>query len=105
MENNKLTTMPRISVSNRKLEQATNVGRAQVLVPWPADRLGGYGSRTFDGSPVSPAATDRAMDRYIAEALAPLPAHLAVIGICAGRTARLEPVIVVTLANRGPEAL
>ena len=91
--------MTTLQISNRKYAQAINRGVAQVYLPWPAFRLGNYGSRMFDGAPVTREGTDRAMDLYVAEVLT-VPSDLVVIGVCAGRTRKLQPVIVVTLANR-----
>lgn len=88
-----------IVISNRTALAAVNDGRATMMIPWPTDHLGEYGSRVFDGSPVSPAATDRAMDRYVADHIAP---HRDVMigGICAGRDLQGKPVIVVTIIQR-----
>ena len=91
--------MTKIEISNRQVEKIINRGRQQILVPWPTDRLGVYGSGMIDGSRVTPHATDMAMDRYVAELFEP-NRHVCCIGVCAGRTAKLEPVIVTTWDNR-----
>ncbi len=102
--------MDQLHMSNRSAERAS--GAIEILhLPWPAEYLGEYGSGAFDGSPVNPAACDRAMDRYIAEHLV-IPEGLAVLSIIAGRAVRgrhgrrvpsnspdLKPCIVVAVAD------
>lgn len=83
-------------LSLEMLEKAVNRGRAQKQIAWPADRLGVYGSHTLDGSHFPPDACDRAMDLYVAERFS-VPEGVPVrVSACAGRNARLQPVIVVT---------
>lgn len=100
---NTLTTA-KIRISNSKLSQAMNSGTAQILIEWPTHRLGEYGAKAFDGSPITPAAVDAAMDAYVAEVLEIDPAYpVLVTGICAGRNEALKPVIVVTIQPRGTQ--
>lgn len=89
--------MERITASKTAVSKAYNFGGVRVMLPWPTDRLGKYGSGAFDGSPVSPSASDAAMDLYVQEALD--TSGLRVAGICAGRVGnqRPIPVICVTL--------
>lgn len=92
---------------------AASTRQVTVLLPWPADYIGEYGSGKFDGSPVTPEACDRVMDRYVSEVFD--ARGLAVMSIIAGRVdvepgterklTRIgrgtpTPVITVTVAER-----
>ena len=44
-------------------------GGISLLIPWPSDIVGEYGSGEFDGSPVSPESCDRVMDTYVSNVL------------------------------------
>jgi hypothetical protein len=76
-------------------------GVLRVHIPWPAYYIGEYGSGMFDGSPVSPSAADRVMDKYVSEKVT-LPIGAGIVSVIAGRAYRgqnLTPCIVVTVAG------
>jgi len=76
-------------------------GVLSVHIPWPEYYIGEYGSGMFDGSPISPVAADRVMDKYVSERVA-LPDGVAITSIIAGRAYRgshLAPCIVVSVAS------
>jgi hypothetical protein len=76
-------------------------GVLRLHLPWPAYYIGEYGSGVFDGSPVSPEASDRVMDKYVSEKVT-LPIGAGIVSVIAGRAYRgqnLTPCIVVTVAG------
>ncbi len=79
MKNNTKTKM---TVPNKAFIAAAT-RQIVVLLPWPTEYIGEYGSGTFDGSPVTPEACDRVMDRYVSEVFD--ARGLVVTSIIAGR--------------------
>lgn len=92
--------MKTLKLSNRQYELAAN-GGLTVLIQWPAEYIGDYGSGQFDGSYVSRESCDRVMDTYVHEHLA-IPAGMAITNIIPGRAYRrgsLVPAIHVTIMD------
>ncbi len=74
--------MDQVTIPN-KAYAAAAARQVTVLIPWPSEYIGEYGSAIFDGSPVSPEACDCVMDRYVAEIFD--ARGLAVMSVIAGR--------------------
>lgn len=106
-ENGKLGGRPKTMVIDGSEKYAVTEkmilgnGVLRLHLPWPAYYIGEYGSGMFDGSPVSPAASDRIMDKYVSEKVT-LPIGAGIVSVIAGRAYRgqnLTPCIVVTVAG------
>lgn len=82
------------------LLRAMDLG-VRMLIPWPSELLGEYGSDTFNGSPVSRESQDRLMDQYAMDLLRHMPDRYEIRTVIPGRTQRGEPVITVQVAPEG----
>lgn len=95
--------MSTINLSRRQLSIAT-LGGIAVLLPWPAEILGAYGSKTTGDSATDEYALAQVapdLNRYNEAAHSDTSATLAVAGVCAGRAYRrgvLTPCIVVKVS-------
>lgn len=82
-------TAKKVEISNRLHNRAMNRG-AELMVPWPERALGEYGSGD---------ASDRDMDRWVADNVEMPEYPVVVTGVGAGRTNRGDPVIIVHLGT------
>lgn len=94
------------SLSRRQRDLLNKYGTITVLLPWPTEVIGEYGSSMFDGSPVTPESCDRVMDRWTDEVMDMNQIHnmgAVITHIIAGRAyhrQELRPAVNVTIMLR-----
>ena len=89
--------MSKISLSNRQVSHALN-HQGRVVLPWPREYLGVYGSNEFDGSPTFPEGEDAALQRWASEI--PMPDGCDLVGAIPGRKPDGTPVVIITIRPR-----